>query len=270
MKSFIADKNRKLSKLALINVNDLSYTSFMRALRKKDVKVNGVRVNTDVVLNVGDRVEIYYVPVKTCAYDLLYSDENVVIIYKKSGFTAEQTYEMLCAQFSNARFIHRLDRNTDGIMAFALNDNAEQELLYGFKARTFEKIYKAVVVGEVKRDSQKLTAYLKKDKEKATVSIFDKQVEGSVMIQTDYRVLKRSGGTSTLEVTLHTGKTHQIRAHLAHIGYPILGDGKYGDFSANEKYKVKTQMLTATKLVLKFESDSPLYYLNGKAFQIKG
>ena len=270
MKSFIADKNRKLSKLALLKVEDLSYTAFMRALRKKDVKVNGVRVSTDVTLSVGDKVEIYYVQSTVSAYQTIFADENVVVIDKKSGFTSEKVYELVKKEYSNARFIHRLDRNTDGIMIFALNEQAEKELLNGFKSRTFEKIYTAVVVGNVEKQSEILSAYLKKDKEKSIVSIYDNHVKGSVPIKTEYKIIKRDNQLTTLEVVLHTGKTHQIRAHLAHIGYPILGDGKYGDYSANQKFNATTQMLTATRLTLRFSDDQTLYYLNEKTFELKG
>ena len=154
-------------------------------------------------------------------------------------------------------------------MIFALNDQAEKELLYGFKERTFQKFYTAVVVGEVKKASEKLTAYLKKDKENALVTIYDNHVKGSVQIKTDYKVIKKDKGLTTLEVTLHTGKTHQIRAHLAHIGYPILGDGKYGDFAANQKYNISSQRLTSSRLILHFNEEQTLYYLNGKTFEIK-
>ncbi len=269
MKSFIADKNRKLSKLALLKIEDLSYTALMRALRKKDVKVNGVRVSTDVTLSVGDKVEIYYAQAQLTAYELIFADENVVVIDKKSGYTSEMVFEQMQRQYQSAKFIHRLDRNTDGLMIFALTDQAEKELLNGFKNRTFEKVYTAVVVGQVEKQSDKLTAYLKKDKENALVTIYDNHVKGSVEIKTDYKVVKRKNDLTTLEVTLHTGKTHQIRAHLAHVGYPILGDGKYGNFTANQKHNVQRQMLTATRLTLHFNEQETLNYLNEKTFEIK-
>ena len=266
MKSFVADKNRKLSKLALYHVEDLSYSGFMRALRKKDIKVNGKRINEDITLNVGDKVEIYYVPTLLSSYVKRYADDNVVVVYKNSGYTSETVYENLLVEYSNARFIHRLDRNTDGVMIFALNDLAEKELLDGFKNRTFDKKYTAKVLGVVKKDNEILTAYLKKDKESATVTVFSSPVKDSVQIKTGYKVIERAKDYTVLEVTLFTGKTHQIRAHLAFIGHPIIGDGKYGDFSANQKFNQKSQNLTATKLTLYFEQNSLLYYLNGKTF----
>ena len=101
---------------------------------------------------------------------------------------------------------------------------------------------------------------------KNVVKIYDKKVNGSVMIKTGYSVVEQRKDTSIVSVTLYTGKTHQIRAHLAHIGNPILGDGKYGDFEMNNKHNAKSQILSATKLTLNFSKESPLYYLNGKTF----
>ena len=133
MKSFVADKNRKLSKLALYHIEDLSFSALNRALRKKDVKVNGKRVSEDVLLNVGDVVEVYYVSSNIEKYKQIFCDENVLVVYKKSGFTSESVYEDILLYNPDARFIHRLDRNTDGIIIFALNSIAEEQLLKGFK-----------------------------------------------------------------------------------------------------------------------------------------
>ena len=268
MKSFVADKNRKLSKLALYNIEDLSFSALNKALRKKDVKVNGKRVNEDVMLNVGDKVEIYYQSSVVEKFKKLFQDDNLLVIYKKSGYTSESVYQDLSTQLASARFIHRLDRNTDGIMLFALNDIAEKELLLAFKNRTFDKKYHARVKGVPKNKEEILTAYLVKDKDNALVKIYDKAVKGSCQIKTGYKIIENDYKTSLLEVTLFTGKTHQIRAHLAHIGHPILGDGKYGDFDFNAQFGAKTQMLTAHSITLNFNSDSPLFYLNKKTFTI--
>ena len=98
------------------------------------------------------------------------------------------------------------------------------------------------------------------------MKIYDRKVENSVTIITGYKVIEKLGETSVLDVTLFTGKTHQIRAHLAYIGHFIIGDGKYGDNSINKRLGVKNQQLTAYSLTLHFSKDSPLYYLDGKTF----
>lgn len=267
--SFVAKKEQKLSKSALYYCENLSYSAFMRALRNKDVKVNGKRVNADQSLKIDDVVEIFYKLEQTESFSVIFADNNVLVINKKAGYSSESVFEKIRASFDGARFIHRLDRNTSGIMIFALNPDAETELLRGFKERTFNKLYYATVKGIPKNKQAVVSAYLVKDSDASTVKIFDSEVNGSSFIKTGYKVIKSDGDTSLLEIELFTGKTHQIRAHLAYLGYPIVGDGKYGDNEFNKKKGVKTQMLCAKKLTLNFNNASPLYYLNGKTFALE-
>ena len=268
MKDFIAEKNGKLSKLALMQITDLSFSALMSALKKKDVKINGKRTDKDINLNVGDKVEIYYKPTEKQSFSVVFFDTNILVVNKYRGVSSEFIYEKVLKDFGEAYFIHRLDTNTAGLMIFALNSIAEKELLGGFKSHSFYKAYHARVKGVPKKQKEILTAYLFKNETSSVVTITDKKVKGSVLIKTGYKIIKKGEDFSDLLVTLFTGKTHQIRAHLAHIGHPVLGDGKYDDFSFNSKMKVKRQMLTATNLTLYFEENSPLYYLNGKSFTV--
>lgn len=166
---------------------------------------------------------------------------------------------------------HRLDRNTTGLIVFAKNNISLNILLEKFKNREIEKHYLAEVYGIPKTKKQTLTAYLFKDNKKSMVYISDTPKKGYVKIITSYEVIKenKTSNISLLDVTLHTGKTHQIRAHLAHISLPIIGDGKYGINEINKKFKSKTQKLSAYKLIFNFKTDSGiLNYLNKKIIKI--
>ena len=155
-------------------------------------------------------------------------------------------------------------------MVFALNEGAEKELLSAFKNHNLQKIYLAEVKGKMPKKQQLLQAYLLKHSQDSRVEIFNKQVKGSTKILTEYMVKEEFENTSILQVILHTGKTHQIRAHLAHVGNPIVGDSKYGDNAFNKLKKEKYQKLKAVKLTLYFNEKSCLNYLNNKVFETKG
>lgn len=240
---------------------------FATLLKNKEIKINGKKTSENVIVNVGDCVQYYLTDkqAQKTAYSFLYQDENVCIIDKESGVNAEAVYAGLCRQLGNGcRFIHRLDRNTRGVMAFALNDGAEKELLNAFKNRTVEKNYHALCFHAFPKNSDVLTAYLKKDENKSLVKIYGTPVVGAEKIITEYKVLQSQNGQTKAEITLHTGKTHQIRAHLAYIGCPIVGDMKYGDERLNKAFGVARQCLVAKELSFCF--DGELAYLNGKKF----
>ena len=166
---------------------------------------------------------------------------------------------------------HRLDRNTTGLVLFAKNEDSLNILLEKFKNHEIQKKYLALVYGIPKVKKARLETYLFKDNKKSIVYISDTFKTGYSKIITSYSVIKEyDNNSSLLEVEIETGKTHQIRAHLAHIGYPIIGDGKYGINSVNKDFGFKFQQLKAYELTFNFRTDSKcLNYLNGKTFSLK-
>ncbi len=264
MLELIVEENGRLKEFT---ENHYAQASFFWAqlMKKREIKVNGKKVGEDVLLQKGDRITYYLTPKqeKKPAFYPVYEDENVLIVDKESGVNSEAVYAALQRQ-GEYYFVHRLDRNTQGLLAFAKTPAAFETLLLAFKEKRVEKIYHALCFGYPKKDFDTLTAYLKKDGEKSSVRIFEKPTAGAERIVTAYRVLERQPEKTLLEVTLHTGKTHQIRAHLAHIGLPIVGDMKYGDAQKNRELGVSRQRLAAKRL--QFTLEGELSYLNDKVF----
>ena len=267
MLELIATKRETLKEFTENNYAQGSFF-FAWLLKRKEIKVNGKKVGENVLLSAGDTVRYYLTPKQeeTPAFSFVYQDANVALVDKESGVNAEAVFSAL-ARTGDYRFIHRIDRNTQGLLVFAKTDDAENALLQAFQLRKVEKIYHALCFGELPKPADTLTAYLKKDERNALVKVFAKPTDGAEKIVTEYAVVERLGETTKVEVRLHTGKTHQIRAHFAFIGCPLVGDMKYGDTAKNRAINAQRQRLVAK--CLRFSLEGEFAYLNERTFTSK-
>lgn len=271
---------KKLSKFILDNFPHLSTNMFYKALRQKDIKINGNRINKDCTIYVGNEILIYIadnILYPTIKLDVIFEDENILILNKPSNMEVTGNNSLTTAvhsKYSDSSFLplpcHRLDRNTTGLVLFAKNEESLNILFDKFKNHEIQKKYLALVYGIPKIKKARLEAYLFKDNKKSIVYISDNFKTGYSKIITSYSVIKEYDNNSALlNVEIETGKTHQIRAHLAHIGYSIIGDGKYGINSINKTFGFKFQQLKAFELKFDFKTDSGcLNYLKGKKFSL--
>ena len=240
MKKLIVPKkydNKKLYTFLKNSISNLSDNLFYKTLRKKDIKINGKRVTQNVTIFENDEILVYIsdellsINIKL---DIVYEDENILIINKPINIEItgnESLTEVIHKKYSYCGFLpmpcHRLDRNTSGLILYAKNEISLKILLQKFKNHEIEKHYLALVYGIPKAKKRKMEAYLFKDKTKSLVYISDLPKKGYAKIITSYSIIETySNNTSLLDVSIETGKTHQIRAHLAHIGHPIIGDRK--------------------------------------------
>ena len=270
-------------------------------IRTKYIKLNGKRCEIASRLQTGDVLTLYIkeeffeetpdtydflkAPVKL---DILYEDDNILLLNKKPGLLVhpDDTYhfDSLIARVQHYLYdkgvydpkeensfapalVNRIDRNTGGIVIAAKNAETLRIMNQKLKDREVEKRYLCIAVGYLKPKEAVLTDYLEKNEAKNRVYISHHPTPNSKTIKTKYRVLAERNQFSLLDVDLLTGRTHQIRAHLAFIGHPLLGDGKYGKNEINRRMGYQYQALYSYQLRFHFTTDGGiLQYLDGRMF----
>lgn len=244
---------------------------FQSALKLRDIKVNGERTAENLVLMPGDSVT-WFTPWAMPDLPIIYEDELILIINKPAGISTDRQEDGAIsveewAEGYHALIVHRLDQQTTGLLILAKNEEIKGALEDAFRLGQIVKRYQCLVSGMPSPRHAILQAYLRKDAAKGKVRIFEHPVKFAKEIVTEYDVLEAKDGTARLLVTLHTGRTHQIRAHLAHMGHPLLGDDKYGSREDNRRFKARRLMLCSTEL--RFHTQGMLASLNERSFEIK-
>ena len=248
-------------------------------LNKKQVRVNGEKVTADASVAAGDELTVYYDGKYDFSLEFLFDDGCVMAFVKPVGLPVDADQDgigedtvlaRLKTTHTNARLVHRLDTGTGGLMLAANNENAEALLTKAFKDHLLTKQYEAVVWGKMPMHHEKLTGFLEKDAKTSRVRITGKKSADAKDVETIYTVLEeteiKGQAASRLIVEIPTGRTHQIRAHMAHIGHPLVGDDKYGDRALNKLSGAKDPMLTCVKITM--NKDEKLGVYAGKRFDL--
>lgn len=295
------NSGQKIEKFVKRYLTEAPLGFIYKAFRKKDIKVNGHWVHKDYVVEEGDVVRIYVTDAQLAdfakpreaikqdfPYEIIYESENVLIVNKPVGILvigdSTETRNTLARKVLDYLFFkgefdpnnhifvpspaHRLDRNTAGLVVFGKTDAALHELEEMFKERVnIDKRYTALVAGELHGEGE-INAALSKDATSGMVKVTPVS-KGGKPAKTRYKVLKNYGDATLVECELITGRTHQIRVHMASIGHPLVGDGKYGDFQTNRNFKqlynFDHQFLHATSLTF-LHTDGVLKELDGMRF----
>mgnify|MGYP003316967026 CR=1 FL=1 len=295
------DAGQRLDRFVGKAVPLLPESLLQKYIRLKRIKLNGKGAKRDTRLNEGDVLQLYindeffekpreensYLKVGTPKLNIVYEDENILLVDKKPGVLCHSAgqwdYNTLIANiqaymaqkgewkpreensFAPA-LCNRIDRNTGGIVIAAKNAEALRVMNQKIKDDEISKFYVCIAHGVFDKKQDTLHGYLRKDAASNTVKVFDKKTENAKEIITKYRVLKQKKDLSLLEVELVTGRTHQIRAHMAFIGHPLLGEGKYGHNADDRRLGFTHQALYSS--AVDFEFTDSLAYLNGRTYSV--
>ncbi len=259
---FKAENTESVAALLAVSVPSLSRAKSDILVKSGEVRVNGARIKNNITLNIGDTVSVF-VPDSLVVHkniDVVYEDENIVV-FDKPKHTPFDAVPSIVAKALIP--VHRLDTNTTGVIVFAKTESVAEKLIAAFKARDTEKRYEAVVSPVPKKVSGILTAYVSVENKTASVSQMPRA--GYKTMITEYKVTERINDAAVVEVLPYTGRMHQIRAHFAFIGCPIVGDDKYGGKPARG---ADGQLLRAVSI--RFNGlDGDTEYLNGKTFSVQ-
>lgn len=280
-----------ISQLLMQTAGDVPVWAIKEVMKKRDVRIDGVRISGDVRVYAGQEIRVFWPKAVVSgkmqdkalpAPEIVFEDERVLLINKPQGIPSQNEDNPLSGDSALTRSLaylkgkgedtnqvhlcHRLDVQTGGLLLLVKDDEAFDAAVEAFSSRTMQKFYACRVKGCPAKREAVMQAWLRKDAQISRVSVTDYPARGAMEIVTGYRVIE-PGEHALLEVELMTGRTHQIRAHLAHIGHPILGDDKYGDRQLNRRLGIKRQQLWATRLV--FEAQGALAYLNGRSFSVR-
>lgn len=299
------DANQRLDKFLAKLCPNMPEAMLYKSLRKECVRVNGKHIRDGAFkLSQGDVLKLFLKDEffeKSAPDDemlnikpqinIVYEDENILLVNKIAGMVVHtddgegepalidhiRAYLYQKGEYvpeAENTFVpslcNRIDRNTSGIVIAAKNAEALRIMNQKVKDREMIKLYLCVACGRFEKKSDELCGFLFKDEKEKRVYVYDKSRVGTKTIITRYRVLCERNDLSLVEVELVTGRTHQIRAHLASIGHPLLGDGKYGINKINKEHKKAYQQLCSYKLTFEFTTDAGiLEYLNHKSFEVR-